>query len=118
MDGIRSQVSPENLYEDIGTASMPLVIDVRRPDDFDTADDQIADAIRRLPTEVEQWRREIPSDRRVVVYCVRGCSTSQTAGERGYSDTGGKARLAPTEYIDGRQRNHMDDYLPKGRGSG
>jgi hypothetical protein len=45
-----------------------------------------------------------------------GCSTSQTAGERGYSDTGGKARLAPTEYIDGRQRNHMDDYLPKGMG--
>jgi rhodanese-related sulfurtransferase len=77
MDGICSQISPENLYEDIGTASMPLVIDVRRPGDFDTADDQIAGAIRRLPTEVEQWRRNIPRDRQVVVYCVRGQQVSQ-----------------------------------------
>jgi hypothetical protein len=47
-----------------------------------------------------------------------GCSISQTVGERGYSDTGGKAFPAPTEYIDGEQRHHMDDYLPKGMGSG
>src|SRR5260370_9846716 len=77
MDGIRSHISPEDLYKTIGTASAPLVVDVRRPDDFDVADSQIAGAIRRLPTEVDRWRREIPDDRRVVVYCVHGQQVSQ-----------------------------------------
>jgi rhodanese-related sulfurtransferase len=77
MDGIRSQISPVNLYKDIGTASMPLVVDVRRPDDFNVSDDQIVGAIRRLPTEVDHWRREIPNDRHVVVYCVGGQQVSQ-----------------------------------------
>src|SRR5258708_9204542 len=77
MDGIRSHISPEDLYKAIGTASSPLVVDVRRPDGFDAADSQIVGAIRRLPTEVDQWRREIPADRRVVVYCVRGQQGSQ-----------------------------------------
>ncbi len=77
MDGIRSHISPEDLYKAIGTASMPLVVDVRRPDDFNAADDQIVGAIRRLPTEVDQWRREVADDRRAVVYCVRGQQVSQ-----------------------------------------
>jgi hypothetical protein len=46
------------------------------------------------------------------------CSNSQTAGQLGYSDTAGKAFLAPTEdSIDAEQRHHVDDYLPKGMGS-
>ncbi len=77
MDGIRSHISPEDLYKAAGIASTPLVVDVRRPEDFDAADSQIVGAIRRLPTEVDQWRREIPDDGRVVVYCVRGQQVSQ-----------------------------------------
>jgi hypothetical protein len=46
------------------------------------------------------------------------CSNSQTAGQPGYSDTEGKAFLAPAEYsTPNEERNHMDDYLPKGMGS-
>ncbi len=45
------------------------------------------------------------------------CSNSQTADQPGYSDTAGKALLAPTEYSTGdEQRHHADDYLPKGMG--
>src|SRR5260221_13804791 len=76
MDGIRSHISPEDLYKTIGTASAPLVVDVRRPEDFDAADRQIAGAIRRLPTEVDQWRREIPDGRRGGVYWVPGTQVS------------------------------------------
>jgi rhodanese-related sulfurtransferase len=78
MDGIRSRTSPEDLYRAIGTASAPLVVDIRRPDDFDVTDRQIVGAIRRLPSEVDRWRCEIPDDRRVVVYCVRGEQVSQS----------------------------------------
>jgi len=46
------------------------------------------------------------------------CSNSQTAGQPGYSDTEGKSLLAPAEYgTPDEERNHMDDYLPKGMGS-
>lgn len=79
MDGIRGHISPEDLYKVIGTALAPLIVDVRRPDDFDAADSQIVGAIRRLPTEVDRWWREITDDRRVVVYCVRGQQVSQSA---------------------------------------
>ena len=78
MDRIQSRTSPQELYQSIGTASAPLVIDVRRPDDFDADDVQIVGAIRRFPDQVGQWRREITEDRRVVVYCVHGQQVSQS----------------------------------------
>ena len=46
------------------------------------------------------------------------CSNSQTAGQPGYSDPEGTSFLAPAEYgSPDEERNHMDDYLPKGMGS-
>lgn len=77
MDGIQGRISPQELYQLVGTAAAPVVIDVRRRDDVDADDAQIVGAIRRLPDQVDQWRREITDDRRVVVYCVRGQQVSQ-----------------------------------------
>jgi rhodanese-related sulfurtransferase len=77
MDGTQGRISPQELHSSIGTAAAPLVIDVRRPDAFDADDIQIVGAIRRLPDEVDRWRPELPDDRRVVVYCVRGQQVSQ-----------------------------------------
>lgn len=69
MDGIRT---PQDLYRQIGTAAAPLVIDVRRRDAFDADDGLIVGAVRRLPEDVERWRRDLPPDRDVVVYCAKG----------------------------------------------
>ncbi|HEX7966801.1 MAG TPA: chromate resistance protein ChrB domain-containing protein [Stellaceae bacterium] len=69
MDGIRT---PQDLYRQIGTAAAPLVIDVRRSDAFDADDGLIVGAVRRLPEDVERWRRDLPPDRDVVVYCAKG----------------------------------------------
>ena len=77
MDGIPSRISPQELRNSIGTAAAPLIIDVRRSEDFDADDVQIVGAIRRLPDQVDQWRHEIPEGRRAVVYCVRGQRVSQ-----------------------------------------
>lgn len=74
MDGIRT---PQDLYRQIGTAAAPLIIDVRRPDAFDSDDVLIAGAIRRLPDAVERWRGELPAGRPVVIYCVHGHEVSQ-----------------------------------------
>lgn len=69
MDGIQT---PQDLYRQIGTAAAPLVIDVRRSDAFDADDGLIVGAIRRLPEDVERWRRDLPPGRDVVVYCAKG----------------------------------------------
>src|SRR5690348_12632663 len=77
MDGIRGRILPEELYGLIGSAAAPVVIDVRRREDFDADDVQIVSAIRWLPDQTDQWRRRIPHGRRVVVYCARRDQVSQ-----------------------------------------
>lgn len=76
MDGIQS---PQELHRRIGTAATPLIIDVRRPDAYDSDDALIAGAIRRVPDAVAEWRHELPAGRPVVVYCVHGREVSQGA---------------------------------------
>ncbi|MDE2512879.1 MAG: chromate resistance protein, partial [Alphaproteobacteria bacterium] len=109
MDGTRGRILPEELYRLIGSAAAPVVIDVRRRDDFDADGAQIVSAIRRLPDQIDQWRHGIPKDRRVVVYCARGEHVSQ----------GVAAALAATgadaSYIDGGIAAWRERRLPTRR---
>jgi rhodanese-related sulfurtransferase len=77
MDGQQPSISPSELYTRLGTASAPLVIDVRRAVAFEAADSLIASAFYRKPDDVEGWRRDLPSGRPVVAYCVHGHEVSQ-----------------------------------------
>jgi len=80
MNGQRSpSISPESLYSLIGSATAPLVIDVRRAPVFDADDRLIVGAIRRSPDEVATWRPQLAAGRAVVVYCVNGPDVSQDA---------------------------------------
>src|SRR3984893_9118612 len=80
MDGSEpTSISAQDLYRSIGTAVTPVVIDVRRSAAFAADTRMIASAIRRNPDEVKDWRRDLPSGRVVVVYCVRGQEMSQGA---------------------------------------
>src|SRR5437870_2781600 len=65
-----TSISPADLYTRLGTAAAPLVLDVRRSADFAKADEVIISAVHRDPDDVEQWRKDLPSGRQVVVYCV------------------------------------------------
>jgi rhodanese-related sulfurtransferase len=77
MDGQQPSISTTDLYTRLGTASAPLVIDVRRAAAFEAADSLIASAVYRKPDDVEHWRRDLPSGRPVVAYCVHGHEVSQ-----------------------------------------
>jgi rhodanese-related sulfurtransferase len=52
------------------------VFDVRRDADYEADKQMILGAIRRDPEQVDQWAQEIPKDKDVVVYCIRGGSVS------------------------------------------
>jgi rhodanese-related sulfurtransferase len=72
-------ISARNLNSRLGTATAPIVIDVRRSPAFEADDTIIVGAIRRLPAEVDHWQRELPRGRPVVVYCAHGQEVSQNA---------------------------------------
>ena len=78
MDAFKpASISPQELYQMIGTDSAPLVIDVRRGPAFAADDRMVVGAISRNPDEVKDWRERVPAGRRVIVYCVHGHEVSQ-----------------------------------------
>ncbi len=77
MDGQNASISPHDLYARLGTATAPLVLDVRRVPAFEKAESLIASAMRRTPDDVQTWRQTLPANRAVVAYCVHGHEVSQ-----------------------------------------
>ena len=73
----RFSISAQALYPQLGTEPAPIIIDVRRSPAFEADDTVIVGAVRRLPAEVDHWRRELPEGRSVVVYCAHGQEISQ-----------------------------------------
>jgi rhodanese-related sulfurtransferase len=76
MGGPVNSISPQDLYDRIGTAAAPPVIDVRRRQGRAADDRLIAGAIGQPSDEVERWRRELPADGEVVLYCEDGAGAS------------------------------------------
>jgi len=79
MDEGRFSISAQALYQQLGTAGAPLVIDVRRKAAFDTDERMLVSAVRREPGEVANWSRGLRPDRPVAVYCGHGQEVSQQA---------------------------------------
>ena len=77
MEQVLPSISAADLYDRLGTASAPMVVDVRRLGDFASADALIVSAFHRDPDQVQQWRRELPGRGLVVVHCVHGHQVSQ-----------------------------------------
>jgi rhodanese-related sulfurtransferase len=77
MDPKPLSISPTSLYADLGTASAPLVVDVRPPEVFAAADRLVVSAVRRDADDINLWQPE-PSRRAVVAYCTDGQEISQS----------------------------------------
>jgi len=76
MDG-NLPVSPDELYARLGTASAPMLVDVRRQEAFSADDKLIIGAFHRRPQDVDSWLDELPNGRPVVAYCSHGREVSQ-----------------------------------------
>jgi thiosulfate sulfurtransferase len=70
-------VSPSELKQLLDSQSVTLV-DVRRRADYEAEPSLIPGAAWRDPEQVESWSRELPKERPVVVYCVKGGAVSQS----------------------------------------
>lgn len=52
------------------------LIDVRRKADLETDTTQLPNAAWHDPEQIETWAAQLPQDKEVVLYCVRGGSVS------------------------------------------
>lgn len=77
MDVEALPISSSDLYARLGTASAPMLLDVRRDEAFGQDGGLIIGAVHRPPADVERWSRELASDRLVVAYCAHGHEVSQ-----------------------------------------
>ena len=74
-------VVPTDLYANLGTASAPLLVDVREEDSFSRDNRLIIGALHRPLGDVGHWMKELPVGRTVVTYCSQGRTGSQRAAE-------------------------------------
>jgi rhodanese-related sulfurtransferase len=74
-------ISADSLRQSLASGRPPLVIDVRKGPTFLGAPDLIRGALRRDPLRVQDWKKTLPQDTDVVVYCVHGHEVSQGAAE-------------------------------------
>jgi rhodanese-related sulfurtransferase len=125
MDEGRPSISAQSLYSRLGAETAPIVIDVRRSAAFEADRTMIVGAIRRDPTEVDQWRRDLPRGRPIVAYCSYGKEISQTvaaalraAGTEAFSLAGGiaawdEARLPRRRKLDTQSDKWVTRERPK-----
>ncbi|MEW5789765.1 MAG: rhodanese-like domain-containing protein [Pseudomonadota bacterium] len=66
-------VKPENL-----NLRDKYVLDVRRADDRNASPEQLAGAEWKDPALLSEWADNLPRDREIVLYCVRGGGVSNS----------------------------------------
>jgi rhodanese-related sulfurtransferase len=113
MDGnkVPTSISSDQLFARLGTASAPLVVDVRNAEDFDADDRLIVGAIRRTPERDPQWLKGLPADRMIVAYCAHGRNVGQ--------DAAAALRAAGLQgvYLEGGMAGWQERHLPTRRRS-
>jgi rhodanese-related sulfurtransferase len=109
MHGADAPVTSKDLYRRLGTASAPLLIDVRGRAAFNSDDRLIVGAIHRAPEDVARWGKELPAGRSVVTYCVHGREVSQ-----GVAAALRRAGIQAT-YLDGGIADWNEQRLPTRR---
>lgn len=58
------------------------ILDVRREQDYQQSSDTLPGATWKDPALIEDWVAEVPKDKKVVVFCVRGGSVSNSVLDR------------------------------------
>jgi rhodanese-related sulfurtransferase len=74
----QTTLSPQDLFQLIGIAETPAVIDLRSDEDFAADPRLVPAALRRPGLQAADWAESF-AGRRVVVYCDRGLKISQGA---------------------------------------
>ena len=75
---MKRTIEPQELEELLRDNKDVVLIDVRRRADYEADKAMIPGAIWRDPEEKEHWSGDLPKDKDVVIYCVKGGSVSNS----------------------------------------
>ena len=91
----KETLTPDELRQELASATPPLVLDVRRPEDRAAVPEGIPGADWRDPAFLEDWAGGVPAGAEVALYCARGGSVSRGV-QAALAQRGVKAR-----YVEG-----------------
>jgi len=72
----------ETFKKDSESGSAPILLDVRRKDDYEQAPQMLPGAAWRDPQKIDTWIQSLPQNSIVVTYCVKGGPVSQSTVDR------------------------------------
>lgn len=75
-------IPPQELRALLESDRKPILLDVRRKADFEASPMKIGNAVWHDPEKADDWIQDVPQDRPVVVYCVKGGSVSQSIADK------------------------------------
>lgn len=58
------------------------ILDVRRQEDYEQSDETISGSLWKNPSLIDEWIDEVPKDKKVVIYCLRGGGVSNSVVDR------------------------------------
>ena len=68
-------IKPEQLKTQI---SGKIILDVRRESDLASSSEKLANAQWKNPEQISVWAEQLPKDKEIVLYCVRGGGVSNS----------------------------------------
>jgi len=84
---MNATITPQKL-QDMLAANTATVCDVRRRADYEADPRTIPGAAWHDPEQVDVWAAQLPKDKPVAIYCVRGGSVSKSVqaafGQKGF----------------------------------
>jgi uncharacterized protein len=75
-------ITVESLDEMLSASKDVILLDVRRKVDCEASPHKIPGAMWRDPENIDNWQNEMPAGQKIVVYCVKGGSVSQSVTNR------------------------------------
>jgi rhodanese-related sulfurtransferase len=75
-------ITPNELGKRLEEKQDVLILDVRRKPDYEADQQAIPGAVWRDPEQVDEWIKDLPGEKEVVIYCVRGGSVSKSVAAR------------------------------------
>lgn len=71
-------IAATELKQKLGNGEKLVIVDVRRKADLDADPQKIPGAQWQDPERMQEWSKQLPRDREVVIYCARGGSVSNS----------------------------------------
>ena len=75
-------ITPTELSKMLEEKRDVVIFDVRQRADCEADGETIPGAVWRDPEQVDLWSKDLPGEKEVVVYCVRGGSVSKSVATR------------------------------------